>query len=69
MKVLILHLAHVAGAIHAGVPTNEKERAFSQLAEAMRVGGYPPGERTLFSVAHVVHKGLEPLRRQVISEL
>lgn len=64
---LIDHVAHVSGAVHVGLPKTPKDEAIKRMAEALRIGGYPPGTRALQAIGRVVLRTLEPLREHVRS--
>ena len=56
--------ANVAGAVHAGSPKTEKEKALNTLGEHFGVGGYEPTLRQLLAIARVSIKALAPLRAE-----
>jgi hypothetical protein len=62
---VLRYLANIAGAVHLGSPTTPKEMALASLASSIQVGGYTPEVRSLLSVARVVTKALQPLRRAI----
>jgi hypothetical protein len=65
VKDVIRYVAHVKGAVHAGEPKNDQERALIHMATAMQIGGFDPGVRSLLAIARVVLKGLRPLRELI----
>lgn len=65
VKDVVLHAANVGGAVHAGRPRDEKQRALSALAEQMHWGGYSTGVGILLAIGRVVLRGLRPLRERV----
>jgi hypothetical protein len=69
VKDLILHAANVKGAVHLGVPKTAKEKALSDLASSISIGGYGAGIRALQAIGRVVLKGLDPLRRRIENDL
>lgn len=66
---VVRYLANIAGAVHLGTPTTAKQMALASAASAVQIGGHPPETRSLLSVARVVTKALEPLRRAVEHDL
>jgi hypothetical protein len=54
--------ANVAGAVHAGAPGTEKEKALYTVGHSIGVGGYAPTLRQLLAIARVSLKALAPLR-------
>ena len=65
VRDLIGHLANVGGAVHAGEPRTDKQRALTEVAQQIKIGGYDPDIRALQAVARVVLRGLRELRQQV----
>jgi hypothetical protein len=61
VRGLIRYVAHTAGGVQFGPPSDDRQRAVQEVARAMAVGGYPSGSKTLLAVGRVVAKGLEPL--------
>lgn len=57
--------ANIAGAVHAGSPKSEKEKALHQLNQIVGIGGYSPALRQLLAIARVSLKALEPLQTAV----
>ena len=68
VRDVIRYGAHVKGAIHAGEPESDQERALVEVAAAMQVGGFDPGVRSLLAVTRVVLRGLQPLRQRILAE-
>lgn len=62
VKDVILHMAHVEGAIHSGMPKSDEEKVLKYLEENLGVGGLPAGIRLLRAIARVTIKGLQPLK-------
>ena len=54
--------ANVAGAVHAGAPKTEKEKALHEVGQKIGVGGYAPTLRQLLAIARVSLRALAPLR-------
>ena len=67
VRELILHIAHVGGAIHSGTPKTNKDKILKELGETMFIGGLPAGLRTMRAIGRVVVKGLERLKLQILS--
>ncbi len=53
--------ASVAGAVHAGAPKTEKEKALDMVGKSIGIGGYAPTLRQLLAIARVSLKALAPL--------
>jgi hypothetical protein len=62
VREIVLFEANVIGAIHAGAPTSEKERALHEIEQRISIGGIGSSLRQLKSIARVVLKTLKPLR-------
>ena len=61
---IVKYVAHVEGAVHRGLPSDDKQRALA--ATNIRIGGYDsPVVRSLLAVARVVARGLEPLEARI----
>lgn len=54
--------ANVAGAVHAGAPRTEKEKALQSIGQSISVGGYAPALRQLLAIARVALRALQPVR-------
>ena len=65
VRDLVLFEAHVSGAVHAGQPKNDQQRALKDVSNAFLIGGRRPSLRQLQAVGRVILKGLEPLRQAV----
>lgn len=65
VREVILFEANVSGAVHAGAPKTEKEKALHEVAQSLGIGGYPMALRQLLAIARVVLKSLQPLRSAV----
>ncbi|MCC8991413.1 MAG: hypothetical protein LM514_02215 [Streptococcus sp.] len=57
--------ANVAGAVHAGAPKTEKEKALDTVGKSVGIGGYAPTLRQLLAIARVSLKALVPLRAAI----
>jgi hypothetical protein len=62
---LVDHAAHVSGAVHAGPPGSEKERALQDVTRQIQVGGYDPAVRSLLAIGRITLRALAPLRAVV----
>lgn len=62
VRDVILHMAHVEGAIHLGMPKSNEEKTLKYLGENLGIGGFPVGVRLLCAIARVTLKGLQQLR-------
>lgn len=67
VRELILHIAHVGGAIHSGTPKTDKDRILKGIGETLFIGGLPAGLRTMRAIGRVVVKGLKRLKMQILS--
>ncbi len=68
IRELILHVANVQGAVHAGMAKDEKDKALKQLTEAFGIVDLPAGFNLLRVIGRIVRKGLEPLRTAIEKE-
>lgn len=68
VKELIQHAAHVKGGVHLGEPKSDKDRALSELASSLSIGGYSAGTGPMKAIGRVVLKGLQPLRALIEEE-
>jgi hypothetical protein len=66
VKDIVKQFANVQGAIHVGMPKDEKEKHLKQLTETLGIGGLPAGLRLLYPIGRVIRKGLEPLKKQIL---
>ncbi len=64
-RELILHVAHVEGAVHVGEPTDARGRTISQVTAIVGYGKYPAVLVCLAAIGRVVLLGLAPLRDKV----
>ena len=69
VRDLILYVANIKGAVHAGRATNDREEVLVATGNQIRVGGFDPSVYTLFSIAEVVLHGLDPIRKLVVEEM
>jgi hypothetical protein len=65
VRDLISHAANVRGGVHLGQPHTEKEKALSELASTLEIGGYPAATSVLQAIGRVALKGLAPLRAEI----
>lgn len=65
VKDLILHMAHVEGAIHPGMPKSDEEKVLKELGQTLGIGGLPTGIRLLKAISRVVLKGLQQLKNEI----
>jgi hypothetical protein len=65
VREVVLFEANVMGAVHAGSPKTEKERALKQVDSTIAVGGYASSLRQLQAIARVCIKSLQPLRNAI----
>ena len=65
---LIRHIAYVNGVIHAGSPTDDRDKALASTRSFMREGAKPGGGRTLAAIGRVVLRAIEPLHAAVLSK-
>jgi len=68
IREILLFEANVSGAVHAGAPKTDKERALAEVAGWLGIGGYPMALRQLQAVGRVALKALAPLRAAVEAE-
>lgn len=62
---LIKFLCHVEGSVHSGIPKEDKEFILQEIEKELKIGGLNPVIRSIMSIARVVLKGLEPLRKEI----
>jgi hypothetical protein len=65
VRDVVLFEANIAGAVHAGAPKNDKERALHAIGETLHLGGYAPSLRQLQAIARVSLRALAPLRHAI----
>jgi len=65
VREVIQFEANIAGAVHAGSPKTDKEKALHELGQTLGIGGYGPALRQLLAIARVSLKALAPLRNTV----
>jgi len=65
IREVVLFESNVVGAVHAGAPKSEKERALHAVDTQISVGGYASSLRQLLAIARVCLKALAPLREVV----
>jgi hypothetical protein len=61
VKDLILQLANAEGAIHAGVPRDEKQRILANASEVIKIGDVDMVTATMRGIGWVVLDTLAPL--------
>lgn len=61
VKDVLLHLAHIEGAIHAESAKNEKDKILDKFIQKWKIGGISATLRLLKAIARIVLKGLKPL--------
>jgi len=64
-KDIVLFEANIAGAVHAGAATREKEQVLESINATFAIGGYASSLRQLQAIARVSLKALQPLRDAV----
>jgi hypothetical protein len=62
VKDIIRYVAHVEGAVHAGVPKGDVERALAEVSSDLEVAGYSATVAAVRGIGEVVLSGLQPLR-------
>jgi hypothetical protein len=65
---LIDQAAHITGAVHALVPTTDKQRILAEVSARLRVAGYGAAIRPLQAVGRIVLRGANPLREAIEAE-
>jgi hypothetical protein len=65
LREIVQFEAHVMGAVHAGTPKEEKERALVEINRYFAIGGYRTSLRQLRAISRVILKGLAPLRAAI----
>lgn len=65
VRDIILYMANVHGAVHAGNPKNSKDKTLKKIADMFSIGGLQAGIRLLRAIARVVIKGLQPLKTAI----
>lgn len=61
IKDLILQLANVEGAIHAGSPRDEKQRVLAAASASIRIGGAAMAASTMRGIGWVALEALAPI--------
>ncbi|HJQ92998.1 MAG TPA: hypothetical protein VJ874_01800 [Candidatus Thermoplasmatota archaeon] len=67
VKDFIRFGAHVLGGVHAGDPEHHDDQVLLAFNQQFQIGGEDGCIRTLRAIARVVHRGLVPLRQQIIA--
>lgn len=65
LREIVLFEANIMGAVHAGSPKNDKEKALKQINDTISVGGYDSSLRQLKAIGRVIIKALSPLRNRL----
>ena len=65
LREVVLFEANVMGAVHAGPPREEKERALAEINDYFAIGGYRASLRQLCAIGRVVLRGLAALRAAI----
>jgi hypothetical protein len=61
VRHLILQVANIEGAIHAGAPRDEKQRVLAGASETIKIGGAGLAASTMRGIAWVVLDALAPI--------
>lgn len=69
VKDVILHLAHVEGAVHAGSTKDEKDVILNRFIQEWQIGGVAATFRLLKAITRVTVKGLKPLESSLTSKV
>jgi len=69
VKDVILHLAHVEGAVHAGSTKDEKDLILNRFIQEWQIGGVAATFRLLKAIARVTVKGLQVLESSLTSKV
>jgi hypothetical protein len=69
VRDVITYLADVAGGIHFGEPSEERERVLAEIGEFLQFRDLSLVLGSLLAVSRVVLKGLQPLRETVQADL
>jgi hypothetical protein len=62
VKDVIRYVAHVEGAVHAGVPQGDVEKALAEVSSDLEVAGYSATVAAVRGIGEVVLSGLQSLR-------
>lgn len=68
VKDVILHAAHVQGAIHAGEAQSPKDEALIEVSGSIFIKGLSSVLQPLLPIGKIVLNALVPLRKQIITE-
>jgi len=66
VKELVLHIANIQGAVHVGIPKDQKGRDLKKIEEILRIGNLSQGLRLLRAIDRVIRNGLKPLKEQIM---
>lgn len=69
IRDLILFEANIMGAVHAGSPQTDKEKAIASIQQFYSLGGLPLALRQMLSIAKIVLVSVSPLRDAVRRDL
>ncbi len=65
MREIVLFESNVMGAVHAGSPRSDKEKALHEIDSTISVGGYASSLRQLKGIGRVVVKALTPIKKVI----
>lgn len=68
VKDVILNVAHIKGAVHAGRPRNAKEAELAATSNQVRTFGLDSSVYALLGIGQAVLRGLEPLYQKIKNE-
>ncbi len=69
VRDVILHLAHIEGAVHAGSTKDEKDVILNKFIQEWQIGGVAATFRLLKAIARVTVKGLKVLESSLTSKV
>jgi hypothetical protein len=65
VKDTVRFLSHVAGGVHHGTLEDDHEESIDKVSEIYQIQGLPSIHASVFAVARVVIRGLEPLESRI----
>ncbi|MBA3246146.1 MAG: hypothetical protein H0T61_13360 [Actinobacteria bacterium] len=68
VKDAVRFLCHVAGGVHHGMPKNAHEEKIDEFCRTYQIQELPSVHASIFAVARIVVRGLEPLEAQIRQE-